>query len=143
MRNNSWTCEISGCRGGSMKFRAFWNVVPCSLEVDRHFGGAYCLHDSSPWWWRQYDLEGNQTATPDWTPASPLPANCWVFPSSLIYSPVSEEYFDDVDLPPPVPKCLLQLTSMEHTLFCQVCLFCCWKSGGSIEMILKKVRVFL
>jgi hypothetical protein len=29
----------------SMKFRVFWDVVPCShVEVDRSFRGAYCLH---------------------------------------------------------------------------------------------------
>jgi hypothetical protein len=29
----------------SMQMTAFWNIPPCSLvEVDRRFGGAYCLH---------------------------------------------------------------------------------------------------
>jgi hypothetical protein len=28
----------------SMKMRAFWDIAPCSLGVDRHFGRAYCLH---------------------------------------------------------------------------------------------------
>jgi hypothetical protein len=29
----------------SMKFRVFWDVVPCSyVEVDRRFRGVYCLH---------------------------------------------------------------------------------------------------
>jgi hypothetical protein len=29
----------------SMKFRVFWDVMPCSeIDVDRRFGGAYCLH---------------------------------------------------------------------------------------------------
>jgi hypothetical protein len=28
----------------SMKIRAFWDIAPCSLGVDRHFRGAYCLH---------------------------------------------------------------------------------------------------
>jgi hypothetical protein len=28
----------------SMKTRAFWDVAPCSLEVDRRFTGVYCLH---------------------------------------------------------------------------------------------------
>jgi hypothetical protein len=29
----------------SMKFRVFWDVASCSLiEVDRCFGGVYCLH---------------------------------------------------------------------------------------------------
>jgi hypothetical protein len=27
----------------SMKFIVFWDVVPCSHEVDRRFKGAYCL----------------------------------------------------------------------------------------------------
>jgi hypothetical protein len=28
-----------------MKFRVFWDVVPCSHgEMDRCFTGAYCLH---------------------------------------------------------------------------------------------------
>jgi hypothetical protein len=28
----------------SMKFRVFWDEVPCShVKVDRRFGGAYCL----------------------------------------------------------------------------------------------------
>jgi hypothetical protein len=27
----------------SMKIRAFWDVAPCSLRVDRRFRGAYCL----------------------------------------------------------------------------------------------------
>jgi hypothetical protein len=27
-----------------MKMTAFWDVAPCSLEVDRRFRGAYCLH---------------------------------------------------------------------------------------------------
>jgi hypothetical protein len=26
------------------KMRAFWDIVPCSLEEDRCFRGAYCLH---------------------------------------------------------------------------------------------------
>jgi hypothetical protein len=27
------------------KFRAFWDVVPCShVQFDRRFRGAYCLH---------------------------------------------------------------------------------------------------
>jgi hypothetical protein len=27
------------------KFRVFWDIAPCShVEVDRRFGGAYCLH---------------------------------------------------------------------------------------------------
>jgi hypothetical protein len=29
----------------SMKFRVFWDVVPCShVEDDGRFRGAYCLH---------------------------------------------------------------------------------------------------
>jgi hypothetical protein len=29
----------------SVKFRAFWEVAPCShVEVDRRFGGVYCLN---------------------------------------------------------------------------------------------------
>jgi hypothetical protein len=29
----------------SMKFRAFWDVAPCShVKVDRRFRNAYCLH---------------------------------------------------------------------------------------------------
>jgi hypothetical protein len=29
----------------SMKMTLFWDVAPCSLvEIDRHFGGTYCLH---------------------------------------------------------------------------------------------------
>jgi hypothetical protein len=29
----------------SMKFRFFRDIAPCShVEVDRRFGGAYCLH---------------------------------------------------------------------------------------------------
>jgi hypothetical protein len=27
-----------------MKMAAFWDLAPCSLEVDRCFRGAYCLH---------------------------------------------------------------------------------------------------
>jgi hypothetical protein len=27
---------------------AFWYIPPCSLEVDRRFGGAYCLHHQIP-----------------------------------------------------------------------------------------------
>jgi hypothetical protein len=27
-----------------MKTRAFWDIVPCSVGVDRRFRGAYCLH---------------------------------------------------------------------------------------------------
>jgi hypothetical protein len=28
-----------------MKFRVLWDVAQCShVEVDRRFGGAYCLH---------------------------------------------------------------------------------------------------
>jgi hypothetical protein len=43
----------------SMKFRVFWDVLPCSqIDVDQCFRGACCLHhqgdDSSPWWWRQH-----------------------------------------------------------------------------------------
>jgi hypothetical protein len=28
----------------SLKIRAFWDVGPCSILVNRHFRGAYCLH---------------------------------------------------------------------------------------------------
>jgi hypothetical protein len=28
----------------SMKITAFWDIAPRSLEVDRRFGEAYCLH---------------------------------------------------------------------------------------------------
>jgi hypothetical protein len=29
----------------SMKFRVFWDALPCSqIDVDRRFRGAYCLH---------------------------------------------------------------------------------------------------
>jgi hypothetical protein len=32
----------------SLNFRFFWDVAPCShVEVDRHFRGAYCLHQCS------------------------------------------------------------------------------------------------
>jgi hypothetical protein len=27
-----------------MKMTAFWDIASCSLEVDRRFRGAYCLH---------------------------------------------------------------------------------------------------
>jgi hypothetical protein len=27
-----------------MKIASFWDKAPCSLEVDRRFRGAYCLH---------------------------------------------------------------------------------------------------
>jgi hypothetical protein len=27
-----------------IKIRAFWEIAPCSLGVDRRFRGAYCLH---------------------------------------------------------------------------------------------------
>jgi hypothetical protein len=27
----------------SMKMRAFWDIAPCSLVIDRRFRGAYCL----------------------------------------------------------------------------------------------------
>jgi hypothetical protein len=37
-------CEISGSHGGSMKIRASWDMVLCSLKVDPGFGGGYCLH---------------------------------------------------------------------------------------------------
>jgi hypothetical protein len=31
--------------GYNLNITAFWDIVPCSpLEVDRHFGDAYCLH---------------------------------------------------------------------------------------------------
>jgi hypothetical protein len=53
----------------SMKFRVFWDVMPCShTEVDQCFRGAYCLrwmvNESSPWWWRQYaPLKCRSTST--------------------------------------------------------------------------------
>jgi hypothetical protein len=28
----------------SMKIKVFWDIMPCSLGVDRHFRGAYFLH---------------------------------------------------------------------------------------------------
>jgi hypothetical protein len=28
----------------SMKFGVFWDIAPCSLEVNRYFRGVYCLH---------------------------------------------------------------------------------------------------
>jgi hypothetical protein len=28
----------------TVKIRAFWDIVLCSLGVDRRFRGAYCLH---------------------------------------------------------------------------------------------------
>jgi hypothetical protein len=32
-----------------------WVFAPCWLvEIDRCFRNAYCLHHSSPWWWRQW-----------------------------------------------------------------------------------------
>jgi hypothetical protein len=31
-----------------MKIRAFWDVAPCSLGVDRRFKGAYCIHHHRP-----------------------------------------------------------------------------------------------
>jgi len=38
-----------------LKTITFWDMAPCRVEVDRRFGGGYCLHHhSSPWWWRQY-----------------------------------------------------------------------------------------
>jgi hypothetical protein len=39
------------------KTRAFWDIAPWGLGVERRFRGAYCLHHqghSSPWRWRQY-----------------------------------------------------------------------------------------
>jgi hypothetical protein len=27
-----------------MKIRVFWDIASCSLIIDRHFRGAYCLH---------------------------------------------------------------------------------------------------
>jgi hypothetical protein len=33
----------------SMKCRVFWDVVPCSDEVDWRFRGVYCLASSRPW----------------------------------------------------------------------------------------------
>jgi hypothetical protein len=35
---------LQALTAASMKIRAFWDVVPCSLGVDRRFRGAYCLH---------------------------------------------------------------------------------------------------
>jgi hypothetical protein len=32
----------------NLKMAAFWDIALCSLiDVDRHFGGAYCLHHHS------------------------------------------------------------------------------------------------
>jgi len=28
----------------SLKITALWDTVPCIVEVDRRFRGAYCLH---------------------------------------------------------------------------------------------------
>jgi len=40
---NFLRCQI--LKAASMKYRAFWDVPPCShVEVDRHFKGAHCLH---------------------------------------------------------------------------------------------------
>jgi hypothetical protein len=48
------SCEISGYHSG-MKFRVFWDVVPCShVEVDRRFRGAYCFHHHG-------DVDGGST----------------------------------------------------------------------------------
>jgi hypothetical protein len=34
-----------GKRSKGLKFRVFWDAVPCShVQVDRHFRGAYYLH---------------------------------------------------------------------------------------------------
>jgi hypothetical protein len=47
----------------SIKIRAFWDVLPCSLVgVDQHFGSVYCLHHQ-PWWWRQYSPLKHQSTT--------------------------------------------------------------------------------
>jgi hypothetical protein len=37
-------CKFSGSHGGECEDRAFWDIAPCSLVVDRRFIGAYCLH---------------------------------------------------------------------------------------------------
>jgi hypothetical protein len=34
----------------SVKVRAFWDIAPCSLGVDRRFSGAYCLHHQGDEW---------------------------------------------------------------------------------------------
>jgi hypothetical protein len=37
-------CQISE-RNLPLKMTVFWDVAPCSMvEIDRRFGGAYCLH---------------------------------------------------------------------------------------------------
>jgi len=47
-----------------MKIRAFWDVAPCSLGVDRRFRGAYCLHHQGVDRWRQYaPLKRRSTST--------------------------------------------------------------------------------
>jgi hypothetical protein len=33
-----------------MKFSVFWDIVPCSLRVDRRFRGVYCLHHQGDEW---------------------------------------------------------------------------------------------
>jgi hypothetical protein len=36
----------------NMEIRAFWDISPCSLGVDRRFRGAYCLHrQGDEGWW--------------------------------------------------------------------------------------------
>jgi hypothetical protein len=39
------TCVIfQVLMAASMEMRAFWDIAPCNLGVDRHFRSAYCLH---------------------------------------------------------------------------------------------------
>jgi hypothetical protein len=36
--------EVSVLTAKSVKITVVWDIAPCSLEVDRRFRGAYCLH---------------------------------------------------------------------------------------------------
>jgi hypothetical protein len=37
-------CEILGSHGGESEERDFWDIVPCSLRIDRRFRRAYYFH---------------------------------------------------------------------------------------------------
>jgi hypothetical protein len=43
--NTKRTVRFQILTAASMKFRVFWDILPCSqVDVDRCFRGAYCLH---------------------------------------------------------------------------------------------------
>jgi hypothetical protein len=44
-RQTVWYLRFQVLTAASMKFRVFWDVLPCSeVDVDRCFRGKYCLH---------------------------------------------------------------------------------------------------